>query len=442
MTHPFDGGLTPRMRPLGARRSAVMAVLDVGTHKVVCLIAKLRPLEGAELLPHRTHRAQVLGIGHQRARGIKAGAVVDMDQAEQSIRLAVDAAERMAGVQLEGVIVNLSCGRLASEHHVAQIGLPGTQVTEGDLHRVLDAGASHCVRDSRAVLHSLPIDHTLDGVKGIRDPRGMLGRRLGVDMHVVTAEATPARNLVLAVERCHLAVEAMVATPYASGLSALVDDEAEMGVTLVDMGAGTTSVAVFTGRHLVHTDALAVGGLHVTMDVARGLSTRVSDAERLKVLHGATITSPSDERETIAVPRVGDDERDGPAQVTRSRLVRIIRPRTEEILELIRDRLKASGAWADSGRRVVLTGGASQLTGLPDLARKILERQVRVGRPLGVAGLPEAAKGPAFSAAAGLLVYPQIAAVEHFEPQARTRQLATGTDGYMARVGRWLKDGF
>jgi cell division protein FtsA len=340
------------------------------------------------------------------------------------------------------VIVNVSCGRLGSEHYSATVQLAGHQVTDGDIHRVLDAGASHSVRDRRAVLHSLPIGHALDGVNGIRDPRGMLGQKLGVDMHIVTAESSPSKNLMLAVERCHLGVEAMVATPYAAGLSALVEDEAEMGATLIDLGAGTTTVGVFSARHLVHCDGLAVGGAHVTMDVARGLSTRLSEAERLKVLYGATISSPSDERETMAVPRVGDDERETTHQVARSKLVRIIRPRMEEILELVRDRLRASGAWAEAGRRIVLTGGGAQLTGVPDLARKILDRQVRVGRPLGVAGLPEAAKGPAFATAAGLLIYPQFAGVEHFVPQSRGRGLATGTDGYMARVGRWLKDSF
>lgn len=441
MSGVFERGLTPKLKPLPPRRSAVLSVLDVGTNKVVCLISKLRPLEGADLLAGRTHQAQILGIGHQRARGIKAGAVVDMELAEQSIRLAVDAAERMAGVRVDAVIVNVSCGRIGSEHYSASVQIGGHQVTDGDIHRVLDAGASHSVRDRRAVLHSMPIDHTLDGAAGIREPRGMLGHKLGVDMHVVTTEASPARNLMLAIERCHLAVDAMVVTPYAAGLAALVDDEAEMGVTLIDMGAGTTSVGVFSHRSFVHCDGIAVGGSHVTMDVARGLSTRLTEAERLKVLYGATIASPSDDRETIAVPPVGDDDRDGVHHVPRSKLVRIIRPRIEEILELIRDRLKASGVWAEAGRRVVLTGGACQLTGVPDLARKILDRQVRVGRPLGVSGLPEAARGPSFTAAAGLLIYPQMAGIEHFEPQ-RGRALATGTDGYMSRVGRWLKDSF
>ena len=439
---PFENGLTPKLRPLAPRRTSVMSVLDVGTNKIVCLIARLRPLEGADLLPGRSHQAQILGIGHQRSRGLKSGAVVDMEAAEQSIRHAVDAAERMAGVRVDSVIVNVSCGRIASEHYSATVQIAGHQVGDNDIHRVLDAGANHSVRDTRAVLHSLPIGHMLDGVGGIQDPRGMLGRTLGVDMHVVTGEAAPAKNLMLAIERCHLHVEAMVATPYAAGLSALVDDETEMGVTLIDMGAGTTTVAVFANRAFVHADGLPIGGGHVTSDVARGLSTRLSEAERLKVLYGATIASPSDDRETIAVPPVGDDERDGHHHVPRSRLVRIIRPRIEEILEMVRDRLRNSGAWAEAGRRVVLTGGACQLTGTVELARKILDRQVRIGRPLGIAGMPEAAKGPPFAAAAGLLVYPQIAGVEHFEPQVRTRVAATGTDGYFGRVGRWLKHSF
>ena len=441
--HPFDRGLTPKLKPLAPKRSAVLSVLDVGTHKVVCLIAKLRPLEGADLLPGRSHQAQILGIGHQRARGIKAGAIVDMELAELSIRQAVDAAERMAGVRVESVIVNVSCGRIASEHYSATVQIAGHQVTDGDIHRVLDAGASHSMSDRRAVLHSLPIGHVLDGVKGIREPRGMLGHKLGVDMHVVTGEASPAKNLMLAIERCHLGVEAMVATPYAAGLSALVDDEAEMGATVIDLGAGTTTVGVFSGRSFVHCDGIAVGGAHVTMDVARGLSTRVSEAERLKVLYGATIASPSDDRETIAVPRVGDDERENLHQVPRSKLVRIIRPadrgdpRTRPRPPQIVRRLGGSRP----ARRPDRAAPRSS-PGLPDLARKILERQVRVGRPLGISGLPEAAKGPPFASSVGLLIYPQFAGIEHFEPQRSGRSLATGTDGYMTRMGRWLKDSF
>jgi cell division protein FtsA len=429
------------MRPLSARKSAVLSVLDIGTTKVACLIARLMPAEASDTLRGRTHRCKILGIGHQRSRGIKAGAVVDMDEAENAIRLAVDAAERMAGVQVESVIVNVSGGRLGSQLFHAKVGVGGKAVSEHDVQRVLEAAASRTEQQGRALLHSLPTGFSLDSTRGIRDPRGMIGDDLGADMHVVSCDSAAARNLMLAIERCHLDVEALVSTPYAAGLSALVDDEAEMGAALVDMGGGTTTIGVFAGGHLTHVDAIAVGGNHVTMDIARGLTIRVSDAERLKTLYGSCISSPSDERETISVAQVGEDG-EHPIHVPKSHLVRIIRPRVEEIIELVRDRLQAAGFAPQAGRRLVLTGGAAQLTGLPEAARRIISNQVRVGRPLGIQGLPESAKSPAFSAAVGLLIYPQVAGIEHFEPRRRVAMQSTGTDGYMSRMGRWLRESF
>jgi cell division protein FtsA len=213
-----------------------------------------------------------------------------------------------------------------------------------------------------------------------------------------------------------------------------------MGVVVLDLGGGTTSVGVFAAGHLVHVDALAVGGHHVTMDIARGLTTSVAAAERLKALYGASVTSASDDRDMIAVPHIEDDEPDLPHHLPKSHLVRIIKPRVEEILELVRDRLKGAGFAAQAGRRVVLTGGASQLVGLPDTARRILQGQVRVGRPLGIKGLPDAAKGPAFSAAVGLLVYPQVAHIEHCEPRGTGRYAGPASTGYLSRVGRWIRE--
>jgi cell division protein FtsA len=429
------------MKPLAAGKSALLSVLDVGTSKIVCLIARLTPADEHEALRGRTHHCRVLGIGHQRSRGMKGGAVVAMDEVEGAIRMAVDAAERMAGVQVESVIVNMTGGRIGSQLYQAQVGVGGKGVSDQDVHRVLEAAASRVATQGCAVLHSLPNGFFVDSTSGVRDPRGMMGEHLGAEMHVVGCDAAAARNLMLAVERCHLNVEAVVATPYAAGLSALVDDESELGTALIDMGGGTTSLALFAGGHLTHIDAVAVGGNHVTMDVARGLSVRMSDAERLKTLYGSCIASTSDERETITISQVGE-EGDHPHHVPKSQLVRIIRPRVEEILELVRDRLKAAGYMPQAGRRIVLTGGASQLTGLPEAARRIISSQVRIGRPLGIHGLPESAKNPAFSAAVGLLVYPQVAGVEHFEPRRQDVMRGTGTDGYFSRVGRWLRDSF
>jgi cell division protein FtsA len=433
-------GLAPKMKPLSLKRSATVAALDIGTSKIVCLIGRLKPCAQQDSLRRRTHAIEILGISHTRARGIKAGTVIELAKAEDAVRHAVAAAERMAGVEVDSVITSVSAGRLASELFTATVHVAGPAVANSDIERVLAAGSRHSLRDGRVVLHSLPIGYALDNERGIRDPRGMLGKRLGVDMHVVTADVAALRNLMLAVEHCHLTVQAMVATPYVAGLAVLADDEADLGAAVIDMGAGTTTIAVFGGGHFVHIDAFAVGGHHVTMDLARGLNANIADVERLKTLHGSVLAGVSDDRDVIAVPGVGD-ECEPPYLVSRGSLIGIIKPRIEEILEMARDRLNASPFAADPRGRVILTGGASQLTGVAELATRTLGRQVRVGRPLGIAGLPEAAKGAAFAACSGLLVYPQAAHLEHFEPR-RTRQLMTGTDGYFARVGRWLKESF
>lgn len=436
------GGKGTSQNGSSGRKVRLLTVLDVGSSKVSCVIARLRPHESGALLPGRTHRMEVLGIGHQRSRGVKSGVIIDLDAAEQSIRLAVDAAERMAGLTVESLIVNISSGRLKSETFTASVNLGGHEVEQADIRRVLAAGAKQALAAERHLVHSLPVGYTLDGERGIRDPLGMLGDSLGVDMHVLTADAAPLRNLELCINRCHLSVEAIVATPYASGLAALVGDEAEMGAACIDMGGGTTTISVFSESKFIHADAVAIGGNHVTMDVARGFSTRMEDAERLKVMYGSALPSAADDRDLISVPPIGDDERDVPNQYPRSVLTRIIRARVEETLELVRDRLNQSGLGHIVGKRVVLTGGASQLPGMPEAARRILARNVRIGRPLGIAGLPEAAKGAAFAATVGLLIYPQVAGIEERSVKAASSGLMTGTGGRIQRVSQWLKESF
>jgi cell division protein FtsA len=436
----LHSGFTPKMKPVSPRRSAIVAALDIGTSKVVCLIARLKPQMPQEVLRQRSHGVEILGIGHTASHGMKGGAVVNLAEVEDAVRHAVDLAERDASVQLHSVVLAVSSGRPSSEFYAVNVNVAGSSVSDGDISRALAAACKHSVRPGRVVLHSLPIGFTLDGVSGVGEPRGMLAREFGVDMHVVSADIAAVRNLMLVVERCHLEVETMVAAPYVAGLSVIADDETDVGAALIDMGAGTTSMAVFSGGRCVHADGFALGGSHVTMDLARGLNARITDAERIKTLYGSVLAGGSDERDVITVPAVEQDDREPPQFVSRASLVRIIRPRVEEILEMVRERLAASPFAAESRARAILTGGMSQLTGLPELAARILDRPVRVGRPLGIAGLPDAAKSPAFAVATGLLVYPQAAHLEHFEPR-RTRHLMTGT-GYIARVGRWLRESF
>jgi len=432
----------PRIKPLSTKRASVVTVLDIGSSKVVCMIGRLTPINASEILAGRSHKIEILGIGHQKSRGLKAGVISDMEAVENSVRLAVDAAERMAGVTVESLIVNVTAGRICSEVHSAIVHLGGHEITGTDLRKVVTAATRQSDLSERAILHSLPAGYILDGERGISDPMGMYGDVLGVEMHVLSAERAPLKNLELSINRAHLTVEQMVATPYASGLAALVSDEAEMGCAAIDMGGGTTTISVFVDGKLVHADAIAIGGQHVTMDLARGLSTRFDDAERLKVIHGSAAAQAGDDRDILTVPRFGDDDAEQPLQVPRGLVARIVRARVEETLELIRGRIQQSGYGPIVGKRIVLTGGASQLTGLVETSRRILARNVRVGRPLGVSGLPASAKGPAFSTAVGLMIYPQMAHLETHGIGESGLQVMNGAGGRLATVGRWLKESF
>ena len=428
------------MRKLPKRnRNGILAALDVGSSKICCLIAKIEDARGDS-----PERLKVIGIGQQLSRGVKAGAVVDMDAAEDAILNAVHAAEQMADETLEQVVVSLSGGYPASRLVGVEVAIDGHEIDNADLRRALDQG--HQIEGvlgqpekGRQLIHSIPVGYTIDNSRGIRDPRGMFGERLGVNMHIVTAASGPVRNLATCVQRAHLDIAGFVVSPFASGLAALVEDETDLGVTLIDMGGGTTSISVFLEGNVIHTDVVPLGGQHVTSDIARGLSTPLSHAERLKTLYGHAIANQSDEHELIDVPQVGEEDEGHVQQVPRSLLVGIIQPRLEETFELVRSRLEASGFDKMGGRRVVLTGGASQLPGMRDLAALVLEKQVRIGRPIHLSGLAEATSGPAYATAAGLLAYArqsETALPDEVRPPTKE------ATGFFGRIGQWFKEYF
>jgi cell division protein FtsA len=416
-------------KPRLTTRKGLIAALDIGSSKICCLIGKIE----------ENGRAAVVGIGHQLSRGVKSGAIIDMDEAEMAILTAVHAAEKMSAETITEVVVNLSGGYPASQTVGVEVAIAGHEVGDSDLRRVLEHGRGIDVGPDRQVIHSIPVGYTIDGNRGIRDPRGMYGDRLGVSMHIVTAAAGPARNIATCVNRCHLEVSALVVSPYASGLATLVEDEKDLGVTVIDMGGGTTSIAVFFDGQVVFTDTVAIGGNHVTSDIARGLSTPLAHAERMKTLYGSALSSPSDERELINVPQIGEDGSGTSNQVAKSILVGIIQPRLEETFELVRARLEASGFDKLAGRRVVLTGGAAQLTGARDLAQLVLDKQVRMGRPIRISGLAESTAGPAFSTAAGLIAY-AIRREAELRPQIRPERALN--QSLFDRVGGWLRENF
>ncbi len=423
-------------RPVTAGRSGTVAALDVGSSKISCFIARVEPGR----MPNGHAPVRVTGIGHQVSRGIRAGAVVDMDAAEEAIRIAVDAAERMAGVTIKDVVVGVSGCDPKSQTVGVKAAVSGPEVSDSDCGRLISYAQANFQPEARDVLHAIPTNYSIDGSRGVRDPRGMFGERLGVDVHMVSGQRGPLRNLELCIERCHLSVAGIAVSSYASGLASLVEDEMDLGVAVIDMGGGTTSFAVFFEGAMVYCDSVSIGGNHITNDIARGLSTPLAHAERMKTLYGSALASPSDEREMIDVPQVGESEADSANHIPRSMLTGIIQPRLEETFELVRDRLEASGYARLAGRRIVLTGGASQMNGARELASRMLDKQVRVGQPIRLTGLAEATGGPAFSTCAGLLTYAQISPLDSAGSDSEAENGASR--GQFAKFGRWLKENF
>lgn len=415
----------------------IIAALDIGTSKVCCFIAEIKS--------HGT--IDVIGIGHQASKGVKAGAIIDLKATETAIAHAVESAEVMAKDYLQGqpiksVFVNVpGIHTLSHQLNVSQ-RLLGSEVSDRDIRQALSQSGSVAAPGKDELIHIIASSYSIDRHRGIAEPRGMAGQQLEVTLNPVTALSTSTRNIATVVHQNHLEVEAFCSTPYAAGLAALVEDEMDLGCTVIDMGGGATSIGVFFEGKLIYSSAIPVGGQHVTSDIARGLITSINDAERIKTLYGAAQAGAMDDTAMIDVPPVGEEEHSQPNYVPKSMLGNIIQPRIEETFELVRAKLVDSGINQIAGRRVVLTGGASQLPGLCDIAQLILDKQIRLGRPQRIKGLAEATGGPAFSACAGLLHY----AAEHAEEIPVARQpynfsLPVPFAGELLhKVTHWLKE--
>ena len=375
-------------------RSGPFGVLDIGSSKITCMIWR----------GEADGRLRCMGFGWQKSRGIKSGGIVDLEEAEKAIRAAVGAAEDQADTRLKSVLVNLSCGTPESRLFNVQWPVDGRAVVADDIRRVVREARQRANTDGRAVIHALPLSFATDETAGVTDPRGLFCDILSAQLHVVDAGSTALRTLAACLARCELDIAALVSAPLAAGLATLAADERELGATVIDMGGGTTTMAVFSEGQILYTSQLPVGGHHVTTDIAKGLSTSIAHAERLKALYGNCHSSPDDQRELLPVPLVGEAEHQI-AQVPRSHLISCVRPRLEEIFEMVKERLEMAGLGREGGSRVVLTGGASQLGGVRELAAQILERQVRLGRPGPVISLPDSASGPGFATLVGLLAF-------------------------------------
>jgi len=410
------------------RGDSIIGAIDIGTGKICCIIAARD--QGHPVL---------LGIGHQRARGLKSGMVVDPDEAERSLRAAVGQAERMAGVLLDRVIVSVSCGRVRSANFVARARVEGPVVREHDIDRILAAGEAYLERSGRTVIQLMRSDWRLDGATGIADPCGLAGRELAIDLTAVTADDGPLRNLLGIVERSHMVADRLVASGYAGALAVTTDDERRLGTLVIEMGAGVTSLAAFVDGRLAYLDTIPIGGNHVTYDLARELVTSVPEAERIKTLYGTLVKAASNDGEIFAYPLAGEEEGSS-HQVSKAFVRDVIKPRIDGLIDIVAERLGEAGLEKIVGRRIVLTGGASQLLGLDQAWGQRFGAAVRVGRPQPIGRMLLSMCTPAFSTALGLVTVGG-------QPQVVTGGLAgSGSHrrerGYIDRVHRWIRESF
>lgn len=370
----------------------VIAALDIGSSKVSALIAAR---DGE-------NRLRVLGTGQRESRGVKRGYVTDMSVSEGAVREAVEQAERMSGVTVEDVWASYGAGGLVSDVANVEVELGGHQIEQSDVAELLAAGTGAIDRGGHVVLHAHPALYTLDGVEGVAQPVGLHARRLGVDIHVVAADPAPLRNMDLTIRQAHLGVRAIVAAPMASALACLSEEERELGVALVELGAEVTNVSLHAGGMLVGLRSIPLGAKDITDDIACAFGVRRRDAERMKCFHGSAMTSPRDNHEMIDALAIGAEDTGEPVRISRAQLMTVIRARTEEITIQVDAALKSLGFTGPIGRQVVLTGGGAELKNIADYVQGVLGRAVRVGRPRAVAGLPDAHSGPGFSTLVGL----------------------------------------
>ena len=424
-----------------AMQRGVIAVLDVGSSKSACLVLRFDGSEKATDQGVGSLAGQsgfrVIGAATTRSRGVRFGEIAAMGETERAIRTALQSAQKMAGIRVDHVIACFSGAEPRSYGLAGQVEVQGTQVDEQDVARVLSACDVPDYGNGRDVLHAQPVNFALDHRSGLSDPRGQIGNELSTDMHMLTVNGQVIQNLAHCVKRCDLELAGLASSAYVSGISALVEDEQELGAACIDMGGGSTGISIFMKKHMIYADAVRLGGDHVTSDISMGLQVPMTMAERIKTVHGGLVATGMDDREMISIGgETGDWEHDR-RTASRAELIGIMRPRVEEILEDVRARLDAAGFEHLPSQQIVLTGGASQIPGLDALASRILGHQVRLGRPLRVHGLPQAVTGPGFSSAVGLCLFAA-------HPQDEWWDFEIPVDRYPARslkrAMKWFRD--
>jgi cell division protein FtsA len=380
----------------GPRVEKLITAIDVGSWKVSALIAGRQ--EDGSLV--------ILGTGQRESRGVRRGFIADMERTEQAIRETVEQAEKVAGTNIESVHVSFSGGSLVSDVMCVDIDIANRRIQQADVDELLTRAREGVDPDGRMVLHAHPTLYTIDTTDGVRNPVGLHAERLSVDIHVMQADGAPLANLEHCVRSAYLNVEGIIAAPVATGLACLSEEERDLGVALVELGAGVTNVSLFSGGMLVDLRSIPTGAADITDDIASAFGIRRSQAERMKCFYGSAMQSRRDFREMIEIaPATGGADSNDGRKVTRAELVGVICDRLGRLMKDVAAALESMGFQGPVARQVVLTGGGAELKGIADYAQTALGRAVRVGRPKGLAALPEAHSGPAFSTLAGIALH-------------------------------------
>lgn len=409
-------------------KNTTVAILDIGSSKIVCFIAKIWPFS----------RIEITGIGHNVSQGIKAGRITDIKSAENAIAQAVESAEQMAGETVKNIYVSISSSNLISQCMASDLMVTGREINEKDISRLLFQVLDKFNEKELDVIHTFAYDHMLDGNRGIENPLGMYGNKLAIDYHILSAPSNLLLNINNCMRRCQLEIENFVSASYASGLACLTDDEKNLGVILMEFGGSTTSVSIFHKGHMLFTDAIPIGGMHITNDIAMGFCTDFNNAERIKTLYGTVIMTSADYDEMIEVPISSSQSEVEINTVKRSMLVEIIRARVEEILDIVQKKLEESNMIKYGGNKIVITGGTAKLSGMKEMVSHVFSKTVRVGYPKEISGLADSTSGIAFSTPVGMLFH-----LAKFENTNKSLiQSAANDTSPLSNVWQWFKENF
>ncbi len=399
--------------------------LDIGTSKVVAIVGELGD-DGS---------LEVIGIGSHPSRGLKKGVVVNIESTVQSIQRAVEEAELMAGCEINSVYAGIAGSHVRSLNSHGIVAIRDKEVVAGDVERVIDAARAVAIPADQKILHILPQEFIIDSQEGIREPIGMSGVRLEAKVHMVTGAESAAQNIVKCVERCGLRVDDIVLEQLASAYAVLTEDEKELGVCIVDIGGGTTDMAVFCGGAIRHTSVIPIAGDQVTNDIAVSMRTPTQYAEDIKIKYACALSQLANPDETIEVPSVGDRP---PRRLARQTLAEIVEPRYEELFCLVRDELRRSGFEEMIAAGIVLTGGSSKMEGAVELAEEVFHMPVRLGVPQWVSGLSDVVRNPIHATGVGLLIYGKA----NMHRQQEAAQSGAGLRNVWERMKSWFQGNF